>query len=66
VIVPPKEFFQFCAKHVGLLRELEQRSSETDHSELEIDNITKNHAADVESILLFWLNASSNSVACQS
>jgi hypothetical protein len=44
VIVPPKEFFQFCAKHVGLLRELEQRANGTDLSEAEIGNIVQNHA----------------------
>jgi len=48
MIVPPKEFFQFCAKHVSLLRELELRASGTDLSESEIDDITKNQAADVE------------------
>lgn len=44
MIVPPKEFFQFCAKHVGLLRELEQRANGTDLSEAEISNIVQNHA----------------------
>lgn len=44
MIVPPKEFFQFCAKHVGLLRELEQRASGTDLSEAEIANIVQNCA----------------------
>jgi hypothetical protein len=44
VIVPPKEFFQFCAKHVGLLRELEQRASGADLSDAEIANIANNHA----------------------
>lgn len=44
MIVPPKEFFQFCAKHVGLLRELEQRANGTDLSEAEINNIVQNHA----------------------
>lgn len=48
VIVPPKEFFQFCAKHVGLLRELEQRSGGTDLSEAEIANIAQSHAGDAE------------------
>lgn len=48
MIVPPKEFFQFCAKHVNLLRELEQRASGTDLSESEIGEIAKIHAADVE------------------
>lgn len=44
MIVPPKEFFQFCAKHVGLLRELEQRANGTDLSESEVVNIVQNHA----------------------
>jgi hypothetical protein len=44
MIIPPKEFFQFCAKHVALLRELEQRASGTDLSEAEIANIVQNHA----------------------
>lgn len=44
MIVPPKEFFQFCAKHVGLLRELEQRANGTDLSEAEVSNIVQNHA----------------------
>ena len=44
MIVPPKEFFQFCAKHVGLLRELEQRANGTDLSEAEVVNIVQNHA----------------------
>ena len=44
MIVPPKEFFQFCAKHVGLLRELEQRANGTELSEAEISNIVQNHA----------------------
>lgn len=48
MIVPPKEFFQFCAKHVSLLRELELRSTGTDLSEAEIATITKTHAADAE------------------
>lgn len=43
MIVPPKEFFQFCAKHVGLLRELEQRANGTDLSESEIASIIQNH-----------------------
>jgi hypothetical protein len=46
VIVPPKEFFQFCARHVGLLRELEQRASGTDLSESEISEITNNHSVE--------------------
>lgn len=44
MIVPPKEFFQFCAKHVALLRELEQRSNGTELSEAEISAIVKGHA----------------------
>ncbi len=48
MIVPPKEFFQFCAKRVGLLRELEQRSNGTDLSEAEIANIAKAHALEAE------------------
>lgn len=48
MIVPPKEFFQFCAKHVSLLRELELRASGTDLSESEIHDIAKNYAAEVE------------------
>ena len=43
MIVPPKEFFQFCAKHVGLLRELEQRANGTDLSEAEVANLVKTH-----------------------
>lgn len=43
MIVPPKDFFQFCAKHVTLLRELEQRANGTDLSEAEIANLVKNH-----------------------
>lgn len=48
MIVPPKEFFQFCAKHVGLLRELEQRASGTDLSDAEINHTVKVHALDAE------------------
>ena len=48
MIVPPKEFFQFCAKHVGLLRELEQRSGGTDLSEAEIANIAQILATEAE------------------
>jgi hypothetical protein len=48
VIVPPKEFFQFCAKHVSLLRELEQRASGTDLSDAEINHIVKVYASDAE------------------
>lgn len=48
VIVPPKEFFQFCAKHVSLLRELEQHASGTDLSDSEINEIAKNYAVDIE------------------
>ena len=44
MIVPPREFFQFCAKHVALLRELEQRSNGTDLSEAELANIAEVHA----------------------
>ena len=43
MIVPPKDFFQFCAKHVTLLRELEQRANGTDLSEAEIANLVKTH-----------------------
>ena len=44
MIVPPKDFFQFCAKHVTLLRELEQRANRTiDLSEAEIANLVKTH-----------------------
>jgi len=46
VIVPPKEFFQFCAKHVTLLRELEQRANGTDLSEAEIANLVKTHTVE--------------------
>lgn len=46
MIVPPKEFFQFCAKHVSLLRELEQRANGTDLSEAEIANIVQNNASE--------------------
>lgn len=46
MIVPPKEFFQFCAKHVSVLRELEQRGNGTDLSEAEIANIVQHHALD--------------------
>lgn len=48
MIVPPKEFFQFCAKHVGLLRELEQRANGTDLSEAEIASIVQNHALEAD------------------
>ena len=48
MIVPPKEFFQFCAKHVSLLRQLEQRASGTDLSEAEISHIVKVHAVEAE------------------
>lgn len=48
MIVPPKEFFQFCAKHVGLLRELEERANGTDLSEAEVANIVQNHALESE------------------
>lgn len=48
MIVPPKEFFQFCAKHVNLLRELEQRASGTDLSESEIAEIANNHSVESE------------------
>lgn len=48
MIVPPKEFFQFCAKHVSLLRELELRASGTDLSGAEINHIVKVHASDAE------------------
>lgn len=48
VIVSPKEFFQFCAKHVSLLRELEQRASGTDLSESEISELAKVHAVEAE------------------
>jgi hypothetical protein len=48
MIVPPKEFFQFCAKHVSLLRELEQRANGTDLSEAEVANIAKTHALEDE------------------
>lgn len=48
MIVPPKEFFQFCAKHVGMLRELEQRASGTDLSEAEVASIVKTHALEGE------------------
>jgi hypothetical protein len=44
VIVPPKEFFQFCAKHVNLLRDLEQRASGADLSEAEIAHLVKNNS----------------------
>ena len=43
MIVPPKDFFQFCAKHVTLLRELEQRANGTDLSEAEVANLIKTH-----------------------
>ena len=43
MIVPPKDFFQFCAKHVTLLRELEQRANGTDLSEAEVANLVKAH-----------------------
>lgn len=46
MIVPPKEFFQFCAKHVSVLRELEQRGNGTDLSEAEIATIVQHHALD--------------------
>lgn len=46
MIIPPKEFFQFCAKHVGLLRELEQRASGTDLSAAEIAHIVEIHASE--------------------
>lgn len=44
MIVPPKEFFQFCAKHVSLLRDLERRASGTDLSEAEIAHLIENHS----------------------
>ena len=40
--------FSVLCQDVSLLRELELRASGTDLSESEIDDITKNHAADVE------------------
>ncbi len=48
MIVPPKEFFQFCAKHVSLLREIEQRAGGTDLSDAEITHIVKVHSSDAE------------------
>ena len=43
MVVPPKDFFQFCAKHVTLLRELEQRANGTDLSDAEVANLVKIH-----------------------
>lgn len=48
MIVPPKEFFHFCAKHEGMLRELEQRASGTELSEAEVASIAKTHANEGE------------------
>lgn len=48
MIVPPKEFFQFCAKHVGLLREIEQRASGTDLSDAEINHIVRIQAREAD------------------
>ncbi|MGH6878078.1 MAG: hypothetical protein ACREHV_12005, partial [Rhizomicrobium sp.] len=48
MIVPPKEFFQFCARHVSLLRDLEQRATGTDLSESEIIELAKKHAVESE------------------
>jgi hypothetical protein len=48
VIVPPKEFFQFCARHVSLLRELEQHANGTDLSESEISELVKVYALESE------------------
>lgn len=44
MIVPPREFFQFCAKYVDLLRELEQLAGGTELSESEIRDLATRHA----------------------